>query len=520
MKQGKVFLIGAGPGDPGLITVKGLRRLGQADVVVYDHLVSPRLLSAVRPGAEVIYVGKEGGRHTLRQEEICALLVRKASEGKLVARLKGGDPFVFGRGGEEALVLAENGIPFEIIPGVTSALAVPAYAGIPATHRGLSSSLVVATGHEDETKGASSTDWPSLARGAETHVFLMGVKNLPVISDRLLAAGKPAETPAALIHWGTTPRQRTLVAPLSEIAEKARQQGFEPPAVLVVGQVVALRDEIGWFERAPLFGKRILVTRSRQQASELSEMLLELGAEPLEFPAIRIVEPDSFSPLDAALSELSSSGEHGRTAFDWVVFTSANGVKAVFERLWQLGLDARSLGGVKVAAIGPATAEELENKMVRADLTARSFSSEGLLEAIGEDLEGRRFLLPRAQQATDALPDGLRTRGGEVVDAPAYKTVRDEGDVEALMAALRDGQLDAITFTSSSTVRNLVAALGAEAIRGSGVPIYCIGPVTAQTVREFGLEPAAVAKEHTLEGLVEALVGAHLSEESAVGSEA
>jgi len=497
MKKGKVFLIGAGPGDPGLITVKGLRRLGQADVVVYDHLVSPRLLSGIGPAVEVIYAGKEGGKHTLRQEDICRLLVEKAREGKLVARLKGGDPFVFGRGGEEALALAENGIAFEVVPGVTSALAAPAYAGIPATHRGLSSSVVIATGHEDEAKSASAIDWASLAKGADTHVFLMGVKNLSLVAERLMAGGKAGETPAAIIQWGTTPRQRTLVSTLAEIADKAKEAGFEPPAALVVGPVVSLREKIKWFEGGPLFGKRILVTRSRDQASELSEMLTELGAEAVEFPTIRIAEPDSYAGLDSALGELSS--------FDWVIFSSGNGVRAVFERLWRKGQDLRRFYGVKIAAIGPATAEELEGKMVRPDLVAENFTSEGLLAAMGEDLGGRRILLLRAQEAPEALPEGLAARGAEVVQVAAYKTVQDAGNVEELKEALKEGSLDAITFTSSSTVQNLVAAVGAEVIRASGVPIYCIGPVTDQTARSFGLEPAGVAKEHTLEGVVEAL---------------
>ena len=498
MKKGKVCLIGAGPGDPGLITVKGLRRLGQADVVIYDRLVSPRLLSEVRPGAEIIYVGKEGGKHTLRQEEISRLLVEKAREGKFVARLKGGDPFVFGRGGEEVLILVENGIPFEVVPGVTSAVAAAAYAGIPVTHRGLSSSLTIATGHEDEAKTASSINWEALAKGAETHIFLMGVKNLPAITEKLIGGGRAADTPAALIRWGTTTRQRTLVAPLAEIAQKAQEEGFGPPAVLVVGDVVGLREKMKWFEARPLFGKRILVTRSREQASELSEMLLELGAEPVEFPTIRTVEPDSFAALDAALGELSS--------FDWVAFTSVNGVKAFFERLWESGRDARDLRGVRIACIGSATAEELERKMLRADVVGESFTSEGLLEAMGEDLRNRKFLLPRAQEATETLPEGLLARGAEVVDVAAYKTVRDEGNVEELKESLADGDLDAITVTSSSTVRNLVEAVGAGVVRASGVPIYCIGPVTAQTARELGLEVAGVAEEHTLEGLVETVV--------------
>ena len=498
MRKARVFLIGAGPGDPGLITVKGLRRLREADVIIYDHLVSPRLLSAIRPGAEVIYAGKQGGRHALEQADINRLLIRKAAEGKLVARLKGGDPFFFGRGGEEALALAESDVPFEVVPGVTSALAVPAYAGIPVTHRGLSSSVAVATGHEDETKAAGSIDWASLAKAADTHVFLMGVKNLAAITERLVAGGVAADTPAALIHWGTTSRQRTLVAPVGEIAEKAQEEGFEPPSVLVVGAVVALRDKIGWFEELPLFGKRILVTRSREQAGELSERLLDLGAEPVEFPAIRIVEPDSFSPLDAALEGLS--------AFDWVVFTSANGVKAVFDRLWLKAKDSRSLAACKIAAIGPATAKELEQRTVRPDLIAESFTSRGLLDAFGADLRGQRALLPRAQEATDALPEGLRARGAEVVEVAAYKTVLDAGNAEALKDALGRRELDAITFTSSSTVRNLVDTVGPDAIRSSGALIYCIGPVTAQTARELGLEPAAVAAEHTLDGLVEALV--------------
>jgi uroporphyrinogen III methyltransferase/synthase len=507
--KGCVFLIGAGPGDPGLITVKGLEALQQAEIVVYDYLANAELLKEARPEAELIYVGKKAGQHTLSQEGINRLLVEKAQAGKMVARLKGGDPFVFGRGGEEAMVLAAAGVPFEVIPGVTSAVAAPAYAGIPVTQRGLASSFAVITGHEDPTKAESAIDWEYLARGVDTLIFLMGVGNLPEIVARLMEYGRSPETPAALVRWGTTPRQETVVGTLIDIAEKAKAAGLRPPAVAVVGQVVNLQEYLRWYDRKPLFGKRVLVTRSREQASVLSRRLRELGAEPVELPAIALEPPEDYSPLDAAIRNTHQ--------YNWIIFTSANGVRAFMERLWTLGWDARSLNRAKLAAIGPATATVLEQYHLRADYVPDQYVAEAVAAGIG-DVSGQRILLPRADIARPALAIALREAGAAVDEVTAYRTILAEGvhgdtsagglisptsdDVHQMLA---ENQIDVVTFTSSSTVRNLVALLGdAEPLRGA--LIACIGPITAGTAREMGLRVDVVAEEYTIDGLIEVLI--------------
>ncbi|NQU07936.1 MAG: uroporphyrinogen-III C-methyltransferase, partial [Candidatus Abyssubacteria bacterium] len=343
-----VYLIGAGPGDPGLISVKGARCIQKADVVVYDYLSNPRLLSHCKPGAEKIYVGKKGSKHTLEQGDINKLLVDKASAGNVVARLKGGDPFVFGRGAEEALALKEAGIPFEIIPGITAAVAAPAYAGIPVTHRDLTSTFALITGHEDPTKEESAIDWAKVATGIGTIAFYMGVKNLPRIAEKLIEHGRSPDTPVAVIRWGTTPNQQTVVGTLENIVQKVKEAGLKAPAITLVGEVVKLREDLNWFETRPLSGKKIVVTRSRAQSSEFVEQIESLGAEAVEMPTIRIADPEDFGPLDKAISKIE--------AFDWIVLTSPNGAAALFERLDARELDARALGGVKVAAVGAATA--------------------------------------------------------------------------------------------------------------------------------------------------------------------
>ncbi|MEE9203128.1 MAG: uroporphyrinogen-III C-methyltransferase, partial [Dehalococcoidia bacterium] len=395
-----MYLIGAGPGDPGLITVRGLECLAAADVVVYDHLVDERLLESARKDARLIFAGKQQRKHTLSQEEISALLVSLGREGEVVARLKGGDPFVLGRGGEEAEALAAAGIPFEVVPGVTAAVAVPAYAGIPLTHRRLASSFAVITGHETPDKGQSTIDWERVSGGADTLVFLMGVSNLEAICRRLVGHGRPASTPAAVIRWGTYPTQETVTGTLSDIAERALQAGMAPPAVLVVGEVVSLREALRWYDNRPLFGKRVLVTRSRHQASRLSHLLAQEGAQPVELPTIE-VQPAPSPALDKALSHLGD--------FGWAVFTSANGVEAFFSRLGELGRDARALGGVKLCAIGEATAAALSGHGLRADLVPGEFSAGGILSAFdGQDIGGVRCLLPRAEAVPPELARGLR----------------------------------------------------------------------------------------------------------------
>ena len=499
--KGMVYLVGAGPGDPGLITVKGLECIQTADTVVYDRLVSPQLLTMVSQGAELVYVGKSAHHHALPQEEINSLLVRKGLAGKRVARLKGGDPFLFGRGGEEAGALAEAGITFEVVPGVTSAIAAPAYAGIPVTHRGYTSTFAVITGHEDPTKEDSSIDWAKIATGVGTLVFLMGVGNLPLITDELLKHGRAPDTPVALIRWGTEAKQQTVTGSLRNIVDRAKEAGIRPPAVTVVGEVVNLRESLRWFDTKPLFGKRVLVTRSRELASALSARLRALGAEPVEYPTIKIVPPEDLEPLDRVIRSLPS--------YDWVIFTSVNGVDSFIGRLLAMGLDVRAMAGVKLGAIGPATASELQRRCLRVDYVPQTYVAEAIVEGM-DGVAGARMLLPRAELARPALAQGLEARGAVVDEVTAYRTLPDQpsGKIKGI---LQGETLDIITFTSSSTVRNLVSAVEAEvgegwrAALGKAV-IACIGPITSETAQELGITVDVVADEHTIEGLVEAIV--------------
>jgi uroporphyrinogen III methyltransferase/synthase len=505
MDQGIVFLVGAGPGDPGLITVKGLDCLRAADVVVYDLLANPRLLAEARPEAELVCVGKRAGHHSMKQADINALLVAKAKEGKRVCRLKGGDPFVFGRGGEEAIALAEAGVPFEVVPGVTAGVAAPAYAGIPVTHRGYASSVAFVTGHEDPTKTLSAVAWEKLATGAGTLVVYMGVKRLPDIVAELRAGGLSEETPAALIQWGTLPRQRTVAGTLADIMEAGAE--IEPPAVLVVGEVVGLRERLQWFERRPLFGRCVVVTRSRAQASELSRRLEALGAEVLEMPTIRIEPPETCEPLDEAIARLE--------AYDWVVFTSVNGVDAFFARLDQAGKDARALPCV--AAIGGATSERLAAFGVRADCQPSRFTGEALVEALAKQagLSGKRVLLPRAAEAPETVPGGLAALGADVDEVAAYRTVTATSADEATIERLAGGGVDFVTFTSSSTVRGFADAVGRERLAAlpAATQFVSIGPVTSATAGELGIAVAAEAAEHTIPGVVAAILDLAREEE-------
>jgi len=503
---GSVYLIGAGPGDPGLITVHGQERLTSADVVLYDRLIGDELLERARPDAELIYVGKSAHKHKLSQAEINDLLVEKAQAGLKVARLKGGDPFVFGRGGEEAQALAAAGVPFEVIPGISSPIAVPAYAGIPVTHRDVASNFAVVTGHRRRGgQGADQglgLDWDALAQ-MDTLIVLMGVGNLPVIKRELLAAGRDPDTPAALVRWGTTPRQSAVVGTLATIAKQAQAAELRPPAVLVVGGVVALRDQLRWFDTRPLFGLRVLVTRPRDKAGETAARLRKLGAQPIRFPTIDIRPPEDWTALDAAVERLST--HH----YDWVIFTSTNGVRFFWQRLETASHDARVFAGVRLAAIGPVTAQELAQHGLRADLVPDQYVAEAILDEIGP-VEGHRILLPRADIARPALSAGLRDAGAKVDEIAAYRTVPanedDAGRVHEMLAA---GEIDVLTFTSSSTVRNFAAAL--EPLSGHPVPmpegtlVACIGPITAQTARETGLPVHISAQEHTIEGLLNAL---------------
>lgn len=498
--NGTVFLVGAGPGDPRLLTVGAMECMKRAEVVVYDHLADESILSYAPADAELIYVGKQSCKHTMRQEDINVLLADKAAEGKTVVRLKGGDPFVFGRGGEEALLLLERGIPFEILPGVTSAVSVPAYAGIPVTHRGVAVSFAVVTGHEDPTKAHSNIRWEHLATGVDTLVFLMGVANIPVITKKLIEHGRPADTPAAFIRWGTHPEQETYVTTVGEAAETVVRAGIRPPAIFIVGDVVKLRDNLRWFDcpaTRPLFGKRILVTRARAQASALTEKLTALGAACIEAPVIRIAPPaDGYAALDGAIAELN--------AYQWLIFTSVNGVEHFFARLHAAGKDTRALGYARVAAIGAATSAALRAFGIRADLVPPEFRAEAVAEELRPLLPPRaRILLPRAQEARDVLPDTLRAHGAIVDVVAAYETVPEIEDA-AIAQRLASGEIDMVTFTSSSTVKNLVKMLG-NITPLQQVKIACIGPVTADTARSFALEPDIVAKEYTIDGLVRSI---------------
>lgn len=474
-----VYLVGAGPGDPGLITVKGAEVLGRADVVVYDRLSVETLLDLAPPGAERISVGKTPGHPSAAQVDINALLVERGTSGQTVVRLKGGDPFVFARGGEEASALADADVDFEIVPGITSAVAVPAYAGVPVTHRGVSTSFTVVTGHEDPW-ASTETDWEAVARVGGTIVVLMGVATRAAIAERLMGAGMAGETPVAAVRWGTRPEQHTVRTTLGLLGAAP----LESPSVIVIGEVAAI--DVAWFERRPLFGRRIVVTRAREQSSGLVARLHELGAETVELPAIRVTEP---SDGGAALRDAA-----GRVhTYDWVIFTSANAVT----RFLPLLRDARAFGAARIAAIGPGTAERLRAANLEADLVPERFVAESLLDTFPSG--PGRVLLPRAAVARAVLPDGLRERGWEVDVVEAYRTEQGTPAPEALEAAR---SADAVTFTSSSTVTNYLAVA-----QGALPPVVaCIGPVTADTARGAGLDVHVEAEVHTVEGLVDALL--------------
>lgn len=496
-----VYLLGAGPGDPELITLKAKRLLEIADTVVYDYLANPRLLRWCRPDAEILYVGKKGGDHTLPQDQINTLLVERAKAGKIVARLKGGDPYVFGRGAEEAEELLEHGISFEVVPGVTSAVAAPAYAGIPLTHRRFASSVSFITGHEDPDKAESVHDWEALARGAATLVFFMGVKNLPDISANLIKAGRSAETPAALVRWGTTCRQQTLVATLGTIAWEAKEQGFRPPSLLVVGEVVGLRDKLNWFEKRPLLGQGVVVTRSREQASDLVVHLESLGACCFEFPTIEIAPMPDRAPIKAAVARLSE--------YDWLVFTSVNGVRLFWDVLREQGLDARALAKNKVAAIGPATAQGLAERGIAADFVPEKYVAEDVLQGLlARGAAGKRILIPRAQEAREMLPDELRKAGAQVEVLPVYQTLPVASGAEDLLAALENGEIHYVTFTSSSTVTNFLAMITPErfAAYRPKLRLACIGPVTERTLAANGFQGDIQPEDYTIPALVDAVV--------------
>ncbi len=509
MKSGKVYLVGAGPGDPGLLTRKGEQVLGLADIVVYDRLLDPSLLE-LAPSATAIFVGKERGRQALRQSEINRLLVSEGQAGKTVVRLKGGDPFVFGRGGEEALALAEASVPFEIVPGVTSAVAAAAYAGIPVTHRGMSTSVTIVTGSEDPSKGETTTNWDALAKSGGTIVALMGWAALPGISVTLRKGGMPGHTPVALIQWGSWSRQRTVTGTLDDIVQKGTQAGIGAPVVAVIGPVVELREAIGWFDQKPLRGQRVLVTRSRTQASRLVELLGELGGEPVELPSVEIRPLQDYSALDRTLAETAHKPNR------WVIFTSVNSVDYVWQRIRSIGMDARYFAGSTVGAIGPATQSALQDRGIEPDFVPERSVSEAVVAELSErEWRDMQVLLPGSAIGRDALAAGLANLGANVLRVPAYTNSRPAGVEERALQAFQEG-VDVVTFTSSSTARNLVEILGDHRSLLERCLIACIGPITAATATELGLKVDIIATEHNVEGLA-AAVATHFATRQANG---
>lgn len=498
MKTGKVYLVGAGPGDPGLITQRGLECLAQAEVIIYDRLLDERLLDLAPLAAERIYAGKTAGEHVREQDEINQLLVQKAKNGKSVVRLKGGDPFVLGRGGEEAEALRDNGIPFEVVPGISSAVAVPAYAGIPVTHRGLASSFAVVTGHEDPSKPSSSIAWEKLATGVDTLIFLMGMQNLPEIVAKLIEHGRHPDTPVAVIQDGTRPEQKTVVGSLKNIVARAKEYHLASPAIIVVGEVVRLREKLRWFDNRPLSGKTILVTRARHQASRLSKLLSECGARTIELPTISIQAIPGNEELDRAISDLGQ--------YQWILFTSVNGVEVFFQRLYSLNLDARTLGNLKVGAIGPATAGALKGRGIIPDYIPEVYTSEGIIAGLTSwDIAGQRFLLPRVDIANNELTEGLTRLGAKVHEIATYRTVVPTEAISRARELLSSDEINVITFTSSSTVTNLLSILNEERQAIKSAKVACIGPKTADTATRAGLKVGIVAREHTIPGLVAAI---------------
>ena len=499
--KGKVYIVGAGPGDIGLLTVKGLRCLKKADVVVYDFHLNAQVLNYINHGAEFIYAGKRGGQHDMTQDKINRTLVEKAEEGKMICRLKGGDPFVFGRGGEEAEVLAKEGIEFEVVPGISSAIAAPAYAGIPLTHRLYSSSLAIVPGYEDVTKKDSAIDWARLATGVGTIVFLMTVKNIALVCKRLIENGRSLETPVAVVRWGTRADQTTIVGNLENISDLVKENEIRPPAVMVVGDVVKLRETLKWYEKKPLFGQRVLVTREHTVGFEPLE---ELGAEIIEFHTIEIVPPDDWTELDRAIEKIDS--------YNWLILTSVNGVKFFFRRLMDRDRDIRDLKGVKICAVGSKTASAIKKYGIKVDLVPKKYNAEGLIEAFtgkhgNGPFKGLKILLPRAETARETFPGKVRELGGEIDVFTSYKTVKPEVHGKRLKRFLKEGKISIATFTSAATFNNYMEIMGKDAIDLlKDVTITVIGPVTAKAVEKAGLKVSIMPEEATVDAMVKAII--------------
>jgi uroporphyrinogen III methyltransferase/synthase len=525
MQKGKVFIVGAGPGDVSLLTVKGLKCLRKAEVVVYDFHLNAQVLNYINHDAEFIYAGKRGGQHTMTQDEINRTLVEKAGQGKIICRLKGGDPFVFGRGGEEAETLARENIEFEVVPGVSSAVAAPAYAGIPLTHRLYSSSLAIVPGYEDPSKEGSSIDWQKLATGVGTIVFLMTVKNISLVCKKLIDNGRNPGTPVAVVRWGTRADQTTLIGDLKTIPDLIKENEIKPPAVMVVGEVVRLRETLKWYEKKPLFGQRILITREH---SEGYESLEELGAEIIEFRTIEIVSPEDWTTMDRAIEKIES--------YDWLILTSVNGVRFFFQRLFEKEKDIRDLKGIKICAVGVKTAEAINKFGIKVDLIPDEFNAEGLISSIVQkcgsaeerktesakarkketsklaslrayELKGVKFLLPRAEVAREILPEKIRELGGEIDVVTAYRAVKPVTHGKRLKRFLKEGKITVATFTSAATFNNFMEITGEDA-EGllKDVAIAVIGPVTAKAIEKAGLKVSIMPKEATIDAMVNEII--------------
>jgi uroporphyrinogen III methyltransferase/synthase len=497
--KGKVYLIGAGPGDPGLITLKGRECLSKADIIVYDYLVNTKLLDHKKENAQITYVGKKRGHKELSQSKINKLLIEYAKSGKVIARLKGGDPFIFGRGAEEAIELRKNDIPFEVIPGISSFYAVPEYAGIPPTHRDVSSTLTVITGHEDPAKSRSNIPWASLAK-ISTIIFLMGIKNLSEIVKKLKKNGKKPDTPAAIITWGTYPGQKTVTGTLNDIIGKSEQNQISPPGILIIGEVVKYRQQIKWFENRPLYGKKILVTRPADSSKGFIDKLNELGAQTVEFPTIEICPPSSWKTFDKSLKKLGNT--------DWIIFTSANGVKYFFERFFEKKLNVKSLFNINFAVIGEKTNESLNKFGLSADLIPKEYRAEGLIEEFKSiDLIGKNVLIPRAKEARDILPKKLKRLGANVEVVGVYENKKpDKLNSRKLKSEIRDSDLDIITFTSPSTVINFYSVFRADEKSFKDCIIASIGPITNKALNEHGKKADITPKKYTTDSLIEEIL--------------
>lgn len=502
IKKGKVYLVGAGPGDPKLITVKGFQCIKESDVLVFDNLASRELTEQARPDTKLIFVGKWRGKHTMTQEQINETLVKYAKEGHIVTRLKGGDGFIFGRGGEEAEVLQENNIPFEIVPGITSAYGVPAYAGIPLTHRTMASSVLLLTGHEDPTKNESSIDWSKVSNSTDTIVILMGVKNLEMIVKNLIDYGRRPETPIALIRWGTTPRQEIFTGTLQNIVDISLKNNIKPPVVTVIGDVVGLHEKLSWYEKKPLYGKRIIITRAQDQASKFAAKIEELGGIAIEVPTIKLIEPDDTSIIDEAISKIKSK------YFDWIMFTSANAVNALAHRLEQSGLKMDVLQDTKIAVIGKSTALSVKAYDLEPGFIPKSFVAESAVDGFLKiAAPSENVLIPRAQVARNIIPDKLKEHGFDVHIAPVYKNVAVDSIDGHILNELVSKGVDYITFTSSSTATNFFKLVEKHDIKNfiGRAKIASIGPITTKTIKDQGYEVSLEAKEFTTDGLVEVI---------------